>query len=80
MTMMENDNFFNVEIVGEGLDFCHGLAKAILPSSLKPSRELQEAQSLALENLTSFLCKRSKHSERQEEQVAIGDEIMLKIE
>lgn len=79
-TIMENDNFFNVDIVGEGVDFEHGLAKAILPSSLKPSRDLQEAQSLAVENLTSFLCKRSKHSERQEEQVAIGDEIMLKIE
>lgn len=76
------DDFFHVKVVVDGERAeCESDDRPLLAQLgriHKSSDDLIEAGVLAVENLKSFLCKRSKSGKR-DEHCGVGDEIMLRV-
>jgi hypothetical protein len=77
---LSRDDFFNVKIILGGEELRENSLIAKISRSFKATTQMLEAQELALENLLSFMSKRSDCKRLERCQVGIGDKIMLKID
>mmetsp|Transcript_695 Transcript_695/g.1221 ORF Transcript_695/g.1221 Transcript_695/m.1221 type:complete len:1108 (+) Transcript_695:465-3788(+) len=74
------DDFFNVKVILNGEEFSENFLVAKLSRSIKATTQMLEAKELAVENMLSFMRKRSDSKRFEQSQVGIGDIIMLKID
>lgn len=75
---LSRDDFFNVKVILGGEDFWENGLVAKLERSLKATTQMLEAKELAVDNLLSFMSRRSDFKRLEHSQVGIGDRIMLK--
>ena len=76
---LARDDIFSVKIIVDGSVIEGNPGIACLSRSHKANKELLEATELAVDNLMTFVCKRSSKTGLGQSQVGIGDEIMVKI-
>ena len=79
VNFLAKDDVFDVKIIVDGDVIGSGDGKAYLSRSHKATKEVIDATKLAVDNLISFVCKRSNGAGLEQSQVGIGDEIMVKI-
>ena len=79
INFLANDDVFDVKIIVDDDVIGSGHGKAYLSRSHKATKEVIDATNLAVDNLKSFVCKRSNGAGLEQSQVGIGDEIMVKI-
>ena len=76
---LAKDDIFNVKVIVDDSVIEGNPGIACLSRSHKATKGLVEATELAVDNLMSFICKRSKSTGLEPSQVGIGDKIMVKI-